>query len=56
MNWAEYVNAIPKTLHERALERSNQYRREKLNEYERTRRKRKAAKKVVQQLLEGKTA
>jgi hypothetical protein len=53
MNWAEYVLQTPKTLEERRIEASIQYRKEKQNEYERTKRKRKpAAKKMVQQLLE----
>lgn len=51
MNWAEYVNNVPQTLDERRIEKSVQYRREKRNEYER---KKRAAKKVVQQLLAGK--
>jgi hypothetical protein len=53
MNWAEYVNTIPQTLDERRIEKSVQYRREKRNEYYR---KRRASKKVVQQLLAGKTS
>jgi hypothetical protein len=52
MNWADYVLQTPKTLEERRLEASAQYRREKFNEYQR---KRRAEKKMVQQLLEGKT-
>jgi hypothetical protein len=52
MNWAEYVNNVPQTLDERRIEKSVQYKREKRNEYERKRR----TKKVVQQLLEGKTS
>lgn len=51
MNWAEYVNNVPQTLDERRIEKSVQYKREKRNEYER---KKRAAKKVVQQLLAGK--
>lgn len=53
MNWAEYVNNVPQTLDERRIEKSIQYKREKRNEYER---KKRAAKKVVQQLLAGKTS
>jgi len=49
VNWAEYVQQKPKTLEERRIETSAQYRREKKNEY---RRKSRAAKKMVQQLLE----
>jgi hypothetical protein len=49
MNWAEYVLQQPKTLDDRRLETSVQYRKEKKNEY---RRKRRAKKKMVQQLLE----
>lgn len=52
MNWAEYVNNVPQTLDERRIEKSVQYKKEKRNEYYRKRR----AKKVVQQLLEGKTS
>jgi hypothetical protein len=52
MNWAEYVNNVPQTLDERRIEKSVQYKKEKRNEYER---KKRAAKKVVQQLLAGKT-
>jgi len=52
MNWAEYVQHTPQTLKERRIEKSIQYAKEKRNEYER---KKRAAKKVVQQLLEGKT-
>ena len=51
MNWAEYVNNVPQTLDERRIEKSVQYKKEKRNEYYRKRR----TKKVVQQLLEGKT-
>jgi hypothetical protein len=53
MNWAEYVNNVPQTLEERRIEKSVQYKKEKRNEYER---KKRAAKKVVQQLLAGKTS
>ncbi len=53
MNWAEYVNNVPQTLDERRIEKSIQYKREKRNEYQR---KKRAAKKVVQQLLAGKTS
>ncbi|CAB5187160.1 hypothetical protein UFOVP161_11 [uncultured Caudovirales phage] len=53
MNWAEYVNNVPQTLDERRIEKSVQYKKEKRNEYER---KKRASKKVVQQLLEGKTS
>jgi hypothetical protein len=49
MNWADYVMQKPQTLEERRVEKSAQYRREKRNEYFR---KRRATKKVVQQLLE----
>ncbi len=49
MIWAEYVLQKPKTLEERRLESSEQYRKEKKNGYER---KRRARKKMVQQLLE----
>ena len=52
MNWADYVLQKPKTLEERRLEASSQYRKEKKNEYNR---KRRAVKKMVQQLLERKT-
>lgn len=52
MKWADYVMQKPQTLDERRIEKSVQFRREKQNEY---RRKRRAAKKMVQQLLEGKT-
>ena len=51
MNWAEYVNNVPQTLDERRIEKSVQYKKEKRNEYER---KKRSAKKVVQQLLAGK--
>lgn len=51
MNWAEYVQTVPQTLDERRIEKSVQYKKEKRNEYER---KKRAAKKVVQQLLAGK--
>ena len=53
MNWAEYVNNVPQTLDERRIEKSVQYKKEKRNEYQR---KKRAAKKVVQQLLAGKTS
>jgi len=49
MNWADYLMQTPKTLEERRAEASAQYRKEKKNEY---RRKRRADKKMVQQLLE----
>ena len=52
MNWADYVLQTPKTLEERRIETSAQYRREKRNEYQRNSR---AKKKMVQQLLETKT-
>lgn len=45
MNWADYLLMIPKTLEERRMERSVQYRKERRNEYQR---KKRAAKKVVQ--------
>lgn len=51
MNWKEYVQNVPQTLEERRVEKSVQYRKEKRNEYER---KKRAAKKMVQQLLERK--
>jgi len=51
MNWAEYVLQQPKTLENRRMDSSVQYRKEKKNEYDR---KRRAAKKMVQQLLERK--
>lgn len=53
MNWADYLQNVPKTLEERRIEKSIQYKKEKRNEYYR---KRRAAKKMVQQLLEGKTS
>lgn len=53
MNWAEYVQHTPQTLDERRIEKSVQYKKEKRNEYER---KKRATKKVVQQLLERKTS
>jgi len=43
MNWAEYVLQKPKTLEERRLEASAQFRKEKRKEYFR---KRRAAKRV----------
>jgi hypothetical protein len=49
MNWADYVLQKPQTLDERRIDKSLQYKREKQNEYSR---KRRAAKKMVQQLLE----
>jgi len=49
MKWADYVMQKPQTLDERRIEKSVQFRREKQNEY---RRKRRAGKKMVQQLLE----
>jgi len=52
MNWADYVNNVPQTLEERRVAKSIRYAKEKKNEYDR---KRRAAKKVVQQLLAGKT-
>jgi hypothetical protein len=42
----------PQTLEERRIEKSLQYKKERQGEYDR---KRRAEKKVVQQLLEGKT-
>jgi len=53
MNWAEYLQNVPQTLDERRIEKSVQYKRERKNEYAR---KKRAAKKVVQQLLAGKTS
>lgn len=53
MNWAEYVQHTPQTLDERRIEKSVQYAKDKKNEYQR---KKRAAKKVVQQLLAGKTS
>lgn len=52
MNWADYVNNVPQTLEERRIEKSVQYAKEKKNDYQR---KKRAAKKVVQQLLARKT-
>jgi hypothetical protein len=49
MNWAEYVLQKPLTLEERRIKQSTQFRKEKQREYDR---KRRAAKKMVQQLLE----
>lgn len=49
MNWAEYVLNIPKTLEQRRLEDSIQYKKEKENAY---RKKRKSKNKVVRKLLE----
>lgn len=48
MNWAEYLQNVPQTLEERRIEKSVQYKKEKRNEYYR---KKRAEKKVVQQLL-----
>ena len=53
MNWANYLLMIPKTLEERRMEQSAQYRKERRNEYQR---KTRARKKVVQQLLAGSTS
>jgi len=52
VNWADYVLHKPQTLEERRVEKSVQYKKEKQNEY---RRKRRAKKKMVQQLLERTT-
>lgn len=52
MNLAEYLQNVPQTLEERRIEKSIQYKKEKRNEYQR---KKRAAKKVVQQLLARKT-
>lgn len=52
MNFAEYLMAVPKTLEERRIQTSKQYRREKMREYER---KSRTKRKMVQQLLENKT-
>jgi uncharacterized protein (DUF1800 family) len=49
MNWAEYILQQPKTLDERRMETSAQFRKERQRKYDR---KRRAAKKMVQQLLE----
>jgi hypothetical protein len=49
MNWAEYILQRPQTLDERRIGKAIQNRKEKRRENER---KRRAAKKMVQQLLE----
>jgi len=38
MNWAEYILQKPQTLEGRRIEKSVQYRKEKLREYDRNRR------------------